>query len=775
MITYINSTNANKYSSLFSEAEEILANYWLANNIGDPEDKNRFGPKVDGVYTHGINSLNTYFSWIGDLVNIGTGTFEINRGQDEEGNDIIDKVDYDGMKFSILPLDEDVFTIDANTRHITVPTSFANNGISVQSDEISEVVYFKVDRFYDATDLYMQDIMIEWKAPNGDKGYSVPTVKILDDTANYVIFGWALSSKITSKSGNITFAVRFYEYDQELGQIKYSLSTLTQTAKIMPNIDLDIASLLRNDGILEGYVVIKDSANVIAERAQNSQTGNSGDKAVEPETKDEFFSVDPTNTHAPYVVVLQLADGSYAAHVTGSGYSSDAGTISYIWKKYTYDKGERIQIKSSDNPLSFSDAYTKFSLADAKAMHEVTPELMFYIYQGIDENVPSYKVIADIDALTEDTTPEVYRKDTKCTFDGVGYYILAIQNRKGSSTTTHNTDPFVVYPPCVPTMDDSQNGGTAFLDGEDKEKSIEVKYSVNNKPDIDPAFATLTNDYTKYGYKDTNDADAAPSTKYAFDPAEEKVTFEWHCKKLDESEYAPVANASAAVLTPADEGDYFCRLAGQLNGETSDSIDSKVWHVAYLPAHAVYSVAGKAPADNGDISIQTDKDLVLKDEMASDKTVASYTLYVTGQNDAKMELRYNLQSMQTSSDGTDRKHQLTDSIEIQRYCYELQRDTATGHTTGTPDREDAIRAKMGEYIPTKKASALYPADVIDGDPQIFSIEDLKAINVDDNGFVKLEEVAPAKDGYYFWLIKNTYNGKELTVSTPLIYFDSPLD
>lgn len=771
MITYINSTNANKYSSLFSEAEEILANYWKAHSI-NPEDKDRFGQKLDGVYSHGINSLDTYFSWIKDLVDIGTGTLEIDRGQDEEGNKIIDKVDYDGMKFTILPLDEDVFTIDANTRRIIVPTSFANNGISVQSDEISEVIYFKVDRFYDATDLYMQDIMIEWKAPNGFSGYSVPTIKILDETANYVVFGWALSSKITSKAGNITFAVRFYQYDQELSKIKYSLSTLTQTAKIMPNIDLDVAKLLEGSTV-PNYIAIKDSKNVIAERLQNSSTGNSGDKAVEPETKDKFFSVDPTNANAPYVVVLQLADGSYAAHVTGTGYSSDAGIISYLWKKYTYDTGDRVQIKGSENPLSFSDAYTKFSLADAKKMHKATPELIFYTYQGIDQDVPSYKVIADIDALTEDTTPEVYRKDTKCTFDGVGYYILAIQNRKGSSTTTHNTDPFIVYPPCVPTMDE-KNGGTAFLDGKDEEKNIAVRYSVNNKPDKDPAFVALTNDYTKYGYKDTNDANAAPSAKYAFDPTEEKVTFAWYCKKLGESESTSIADASTAVLTPADEGDYFCRLAGQLNGKTSDPIDSKVWHVTYLPAHAVYSVAGKAPADNGDISIQTNKNLVFKDEVASDKSISAYTLYVTGNNNAKMELRYNLASMQASSDGTDRGHQLTDSIEIQRYCYELQRD-AEGHTTGIPDREDAIHAQIGEYKPSNRTTALWPADHAEGEAHVFSIEDLKAINADSNGFVKLEEVAPEKDGYYFWMIKNTYNGKELTVSTPLIYFDNPQD
>ena len=48
--------------------------------------------------------------------------------------------------FSVLPLDEDVFEIDANTRLIKVPSSFATNGISVQGDEVAEVIYFEINR-----------------------------------------------------------------------------------------------------------------------------------------------------------------------------------------------------------------------------------------------------------------------------------------------------------------------------------------------------------------------------------------------------------------------------------------------------------------------------------------------------------------------------------------------------------------------------------------------------------------------------------------------------
>lgn len=43
---------------------------------------------------------------------------------DGEGNPI-------GRKYTILPLDEEVFDINANSRIITVPNAFKTNGISV--------------------------------------------------------------------------------------------------------------------------------------------------------------------------------------------------------------------------------------------------------------------------------------------------------------------------------------------------------------------------------------------------------------------------------------------------------------------------------------------------------------------------------------------------------------------------------------------------------------------------------------------------------------------
>ena len=128
MITYVNDASLSAYSKLFETATKDL------------KEKN----VVDSSFTR-IESLSEYFEYIKDLAKI-------------------DPI------YTRLPLDEEVFEIDANTRAITVPKSFQNNGISVQGDVMSEILYFKINRFYDATDLAQDDmkIYIQWQNADGE-------------------------------------------------------------------------------------------------------------------------------------------------------------------------------------------------------------------------------------------------------------------------------------------------------------------------------------------------------------------------------------------------------------------------------------------------------------------------------------------------------------------------------------------------------------------------------------------------------------------------------
>jgi hypothetical protein len=133
-----------------------------------------------------------------------------------------------------------------------VPDSFATNGLGVQGDELAEIVYFSIDRYFDIIDLYDKEIFVQWEAPpapgsppnaKGDQGLSVTINKTLSYEAGKVVFGWPITSDITKYPGNVKFAVRFYERGTDSNGktiLTYSFSTLNAMAKINPALDFII-------------------------------------------------------------------------------------------------------------------------------------------------------------------------------------------------------------------------------------------------------------------------------------------------------------------------------------------------------------------------------------------------------------------------------------------------------------------------------------------------------------------------------------------------------
>ena len=179
----------DKYAALFEKASQAL------------------GITEEGLY---ITTLEEYFSNIVELANCD-------------------------LKYTILPLDEETFDIDANTREIQVPKSF-KTGCGVKGDQVAEIIYFTIDRYFDATDLNTQNIYIEWKNADGDMGLSKEYVRDLETLPNKIIFGWPLTKEITDteKTGSVEFAVRFYtleDVSDGSGEkyVSYSFSTKPQS------------------------------------------------------------------------------------------------------------------------------------------------------------------------------------------------------------------------------------------------------------------------------------------------------------------------------------------------------------------------------------------------------------------------------------------------------------------------------------------------------------------------------------------------------------------
>jgi hypothetical protein len=148
MITRITKQNRAKYDELFANATKELNKHF----------------ENEGISIEAISSLEDYFSYLGDLKTYSP-------------------------KFVRLPADEDYFTIDLNTRKITIPTSFKTVGLGVQGDKFAEIIYFKVDRYFDTTDLNNTQIYIMWENSQGQKYFDSAYLPDATTETDKLIFG----------------------------------------------------------------------------------------------------------------------------------------------------------------------------------------------------------------------------------------------------------------------------------------------------------------------------------------------------------------------------------------------------------------------------------------------------------------------------------------------------------------------------------------------------------------------------------------------------------
>lgn len=115
MITYVNKDNSRKYRILYDKAYDAL--------VEAKNDKNHRYHEIvadlDNIFY--IDSLEQYFYYLPYLM-------EFNQDGEEQ------YYATSGRRYAILPLDEEHFEIDANSRIITVPASFRKNGIAVKGD-----------------------------------------------------------------------------------------------------------------------------------------------------------------------------------------------------------------------------------------------------------------------------------------------------------------------------------------------------------------------------------------------------------------------------------------------------------------------------------------------------------------------------------------------------------------------------------------------------------------------------------------------------------------
>ena len=151
-----------------------------------------------------------------------------------------------------IPVEEEMFEIDPNTRKITIPQHFQKNGLGVSGDNNAEIVYFRIPRFFDEMDLALCANTLEDGTPLGecvilwtysDNGRTTTAgikAYAIDVSEDEIIFGWVITNKLTTYAGNFSFAVRISMWTLDEHNTKtytYSFNTLPATGFIQTGID----------------------------------------------------------------------------------------------------------------------------------------------------------------------------------------------------------------------------------------------------------------------------------------------------------------------------------------------------------------------------------------------------------------------------------------------------------------------------------------------------------------------------------------------------------
>lgn len=145
--------------------------------------------------------------------------------------------------YAALPTADNIYNIDIKTREIDSPQFLA-----VERDNISETIYFIVDRYVDYMDLALTSCIITYKNAKGiTRLYSVPFYDIYTYAhAGKIIIPWNLEAGVTEVPGVVEFAIQFLvvkevfnpETKQKDKQIVYNLNTQIAKSMVLPGIDI---------------------------------------------------------------------------------------------------------------------------------------------------------------------------------------------------------------------------------------------------------------------------------------------------------------------------------------------------------------------------------------------------------------------------------------------------------------------------------------------------------------------------------------------------------
>lgn len=168
----------------------------------------------------------------------------------------------------LLPTDEKIYNVDLNSRVVEAPEY-----LGVERDHRAEVIYFKVNRFYDFYDLTQAVCVIQYINALGEsRAYIVPFYDI--DTLSghdksegeqddLILFPWIIDQETTKVRGPVQFNIKFYKLSDTGSRYLYNLTTLTAKSQILAGVyDNSITDLVELGYISEDTFNAYKAANI---------------------------------------------------------------------------------------------------------------------------------------------------------------------------------------------------------------------------------------------------------------------------------------------------------------------------------------------------------------------------------------------------------------------------------------------------------------------------------------------------------------------------------
>lgn len=487
----ITRNNPTAQSNLFAAAEDVLTKY-----------KTRFaGMKM--------NHIDDYFACLRTLA-----TLELQYPED------IDPI------FTILPPNEGYFSINADTRDIEVPDAF-KAGVSVQGDDIAEIIYFKIDRYFDAIDLAQKQIVIQWQhesdansSKQNTKFLSAAYKRSLQAEPGFIVFGWPITKEVTAKPGNINFSVRFYsiETNEITGEqyIDYSFSTVTKNIKIKPSLNFNLTQDALNN--------VLDSNKRIYDNLRDSESTVSYDVAEPAFSK--YVIIDPLNNLLPSGNKTEDLPATFGvkAEIFKSalidGAQMGAKPLAYQWYKT-----ESTDVKGE--PVDSNIVSEKYFSVQGE---EYNPYEFYYMNIGSTE-APEWKIYEPNDDNAFNDGVDLYARYSVLTPVEAGYYYAIARNNLTFNKYAEKKSELWLVPfaeePIYSYLPESKK---VYLDEENHDITITAEVNIG------------------------------------------ELNYQWFygdTEKFEESKLSDKFNENQTTITPVVEGYYFLKATNNRNNNSS--------------------------------------------------------------------------------------------------------------------------------------------------------------------------------------------------------------